>query len=392
MKTKTRVEKGFEETAKKMEKDNKEILQKLNNYKIEEYPEIEKKKNLDGEALAQAFPIQGILKYHGMSDWQYRTAFLPSVSLNNDAAKTITFVRFDSSLRQDKGIVNGKEVLGRDLERIVQTLDIVRKLEGASTKAIVVSKNIVRATKTGKGLGTSASGSGALATAAVTAAMGEKYFKNKRFLSCIGRFLAGSGCRSIAGGMALWLSYPGICHEDSFALRLDDKEQLKDVSLVTVPIDSRIGLKTEEAHKDAPNSPFFKKWMEMRKEQVFESIKAIQAKDWETIAKQAEMDTILLHGVTMSGSTGKKIIAWEPETIQLMRASNELKEAGIPCYYSIDTGPTPVFITHKKFEKEVTEKMSKMGMEYVVGKIAGPSELIETKKAEELLQISKFIE
>lgn len=392
MKTKTKIEKGFEDIAKRMGQDNLEILKELKrHYKIEEYPEIEKKKKLEGTAIAQAHPIQGILKYHGMSDWNYRTAFLPSISLNNDAAKTITFVKFDSSFKQDSGIVNGKEVQGRDMERIQQTLNIVRELAGASTKAIVISRNIVRATRTGKGLGTSASGSAALAAAAVTAAMGEKYFQNKRFLSCIGRFLSGSGCRSIVGGTSLWLSYPGIAHEDSYAVRLDDKEQLKDASLITVPIDSRIGLKTEEAHKDAPNSPFFKKWMETRKEQVMESIKAIQNKDWQTIAKQAELDTILLHGVTMSGNIGKKIIAWEPETIQLMRAGNELKEAGIPCYYSIDTGPTPVFITHKKFEKQVTEKIASLGMEYIVGKIAGPAELLPEKKAEELLEIGKFI-
>ena len=92
----------------------------------------------------------------------------------------------------------------------------------------------------------------------------------------------------------------------------------------------------------------------------------------------------------MSGTLESKIIAWEPETIQLMRASNELKDSGIPCYYSIDTGPTPVFITPKKYETEVVDKIAKLGFEYVVGKIAGAAELLNEEKAEEILQVSKY--
>ncbi|MDO8428701.1 MAG: GHMP kinase [Candidatus Diapherotrites archaeon] len=391
MTTATKIEQGFEDIALQMKKDNDEIVKEVKkNYTIQDYPAIEKKNKLDGIAVAQAYPIQGILKYHGMSDWNYRTAYLPSISVNNDAARTVTYVKFDSNYTQDKGVINDKVVSGRDLERVVQTLDMVRKLTGATTKALVVSKNIVRATKTGKGLGTSASGSAAIGTAAVAAAMGDSYYQNKRFLSCIGRFLAGSGCRSIAGGISLWLSYPGIAHEDSYAVRLDDQEQLKDVSLITVPVDSRIGLKTETAHKDAPHSPLFKKWMEMRKPYILECMQAVQKGDWQTVARLGELDTILLHGVTMSGTLESKIIAWEPETIQLMRASNELKDSGIPCYYSIDTGPTPVFITPKKYETEVVDKIAKLKFEYVVGKIAGPAELLNEEKAEEILQVSKY--
>ncbi len=384
----TEIPKGFEEISRQMAKDNREILAALEkNYKIEQYPKIGRKNALDGEALASAYPIQGILKYHGMSDWKYRIAYLPSISVNNDAAKSLTYVKFDSSMKNDRAFINGKEAAGRDLERVQQSLDYVRKIAGAETRALVVSRNEVRATKTGKGLGTSASASAAIAVAAVSAALGKEATKNNRFVSTIARFLAGSGCRSAAGGISLWLSYPGISHEDSFALRLDDKNQLKDVSLITVPVDSRIGLKTEDAHKDAPNSPFFKEWMKGRKGRIFEAVQAVRKGDWKTIGKIAELDTICLHGVTMSGSTGNKIIAWEPETIRLMRLANELRSSGVPVYYSIDTGPTPIFITHKDYEDRVVKGIEALGgFEVIRGKIAGPAELLPLEQKKELLR------
>ena len=37
------------------------------------------------------------------------------------------------------------------------------------------------------------------------------------------RLLAGSGCRSAVIRISLWLSYPGVAHEDSFAIRLDNR-------------------------------------------------------------------------------------------------------------------------------------------------------------------------
>ncbi len=386
---KTSVPSDYKDMVAPMKADHEALLRllKKSGYSIEDYPKkIPQKKELNGEALAVAYPIQGILKYHGMPDWEYRTAFMSSISLNNDAAKTLTYVKFDPKMKVDLAFVNDKQASGRDLERVQQSLDIVRKLTGAKTKALVVSKNIVRATKTGKGLGTSASGSGALAEAIIGAALPE-LSSNRRFVTCIGRFLAGSGCRSVAGGVSMWMAYPGIEHEDSFALRLDTKNQFDDVSLVTVPIDSRIGLKTETAHKDAPHSPLYKLWMRGRQAHLIELIEAINKGDWKTLGQLAELDTILLHGVTMSGSRENKIVAWEPETIHLMRLANTLRDQGVPVYYSLDTGPTPVFITHKSNEDKVVAGIEnlKMGFEVIRGKIAGPAQLLPIKEKETLL-------
>lgn len=390
--TATFVPENFLSTVETMRAAHRQILDTLAryHYALEDYPDWSGKGRAKGSAAAKAYPIQGVLKYHGMSDWSWRTAFMPSISVNNNAAYSITLVEFDPDLAQDQVTINGLLAQGRDLERVQQSLNVVRSLGGIQSKARVWSKNIARSTKTGKGLGTSASASAALAMAALAAAFGPEAVQNTRFLSCMARLLAGSGCRSAVGGIGLWLSYPGIAHEDSFALRLDNQDQLKDLSLITIPLDSRIGLKTESAHQDAPNSRFYRTWMYNRLGEITECISAIRRGDWRTVGQLAELDSIQLHGVTMSGNRENKIFAWEPENIHLFRMCNDLRAAGIPVYFSTDTGPTTVLLTGKDYESAVVSKVESlnMGFEVIRGRLGGPAALEDEAQARQQLDIA----
>jgi len=274
-------------------------------------------------------------------------------------------------------------------------LDTLREITSAKTKALVVSKNYF---VNGKGLGTSASGSAALALAAIEAGLGENYSKNQRFVSVLSRYVAGSGCRSATGGISLWLSYPGIESMNSFSLRID-RDRFDNLRLITIPVESRLRIKTKEgyqkfrtefAHEEAPKSEFFKKWMLMRKAKVIDVLDAIDKRDWERIAGYAELDTIHLHTVTMSGKSFEelnkpKLIAWEPETLKIMRKVNELREEGIPVYYSIDTGPSPVLLTDKKYVTEICNEIEKMGIDFLVSEIGGKSEILSPEEVREEL-------
>lgn len=336
-----------------------------------------------GMAAARAYPIQGVLKYHGLWDWALRTAYLPSISVNNDAAYSLTLVEFDPTLTEDVVVIGGEVAQGRPRERVIATLDAVRQAARIESRARMASHNRVRATRTGKGLGTSASASAALAMAAIAAAFGPELAANTRFTSCMARLLAGSGCRSAAGGAALWLSYPGIAHEESFAVRLDAQGELNDVALLTIPLDSRIGLATEQAHHDAPHSPFFESWLAGRGPETIECMEAIWQGDWRTLGQLAELDSIRLHGVTMSGSRENKLFAWEPENIILFRLCNDLRSAGVPVYFSTDTGPTTVLITHRQYEEQVVQAVQAASsvFEVVRGRIAGPAALVDVDQA-----------
>lgn len=355
------------------------------------YPQQLPAGNPQGTAAARAFAMQGVLKYHGLADWDWRTAYLPSISLNNDAAQTLTWVQFDPGLAADEVTIGGVPASGREYERVVRCLQFVREQARIGSAARVLTRNQLNSSAadgSAKGLGTSASGSAALAMAALAAAFGPQLGAHPRLLSCTARLLAGSGCRSAAGGLALWLSYPGIPHEDSYAVRLDQQDELRDVRLLTVPLPSRAGLHTEAAHKDAPRSSFFGAWLQSRTAEVLECIAAAQRGDWQCLGEWAELDSMRLHGVTMSGSRTNKIFAWEPENITLFRMCNTLRSAGTPVYCSTDTGPTAVFITSAPHADTVVQAINSTlpGVTVVRGAIGGPAQLVDALAARQQLQ------
>ncbi len=355
------------------------------------YPQQLPAGNPQGTAAARAFAMQGVLKYHGLADWDWRTAYLPSISLNNDAAQTLTWVQFDPGLAADEVTIGGVPASGREYERVVRCLQFVREQARIGSAARVLTRNQLNSSAadgSAKGLGTSASGSAALAMAALAAAFGPQLGAHPRLLTCTARLLAGSGCRSAAGGLALWLSYPGIPHEDSYAVRLDQQAELRDVRLLTVPLPSRAGLHTEAAHKDAPHSSFFGAWLQSRTAEVLQCIAAAQRGDWQCLGEWAELDSMRLHGVTMSGSRTNKIFAWEPENITLFRMCNTLRSAGTPVYCSTDTGPTAVFITSAPHADTVVQAINSTlpGVTVVRGAIGGPAQLVDALAARQQLQ------
>lgn len=381
----TTIPPTFADTAAPMAADHAALVAGLRarGLTYDDYPRFDALGDPEGQAAARAYPMQGVLKYHGMADWDWRIAFLPSVSLCNDAGDTLTHVAFAPDLAADEVTIGGRVAEGRELARVSQSLDVVRAIAGVTSRARVTSRNRVRAARFGKGLGTSAAASAALALAAVGALLGAEAAANARFVSCLARLLAGSGCRSAAGGMSLWLAYPGIAHEDSFAVRLDRRGELDGVSLVTVPIDSRVGLRTEEAHRDAPHSSFFRAWMHSRRDEVTACVDAALAGDWRAVGQWAELDSMRLHGVTMSGSMENKIVGWEPENIHLFRMCNELRAGGAPVYCSTDTGPTAVLITGREHEDALVAAIEGLGLglEAVRGRVAGPAHLVDAAAA-----------
>lgn len=381
----THIPRSFKEIAGFMHAAHDDILDALSRHGITfpDYPVFDRPGNPRGVAAAKAHPMQGILKYHGLSDWEWRIAFLPSISVTNDAAYSITLVEFDPDLREDEVFIGGQRAVGRDLERVRHSLNAVRNVAAIRSCARVRSRNVVAGgtLHAGKGLGTSASGSAALAMAAIAAALGEDVVRNWRFVSAMSRLLAGSGCRAATGGVSLWMSYPGVAHEDSFAVRLDTRGQLADMRLITVPLDSRIGLKTESAHADAPNSPLFKCWMRNRRDEVLRCIEAVMSGDWLTVAQMAEADSITLHAVTMTGGVEHKLFAWEPENITLFRACDALRAEGVPVYFSTDTGPTTVLLTDKQHAAVVAGRMRELGFSAVEGGIAPGAQLVDVEAA-----------
>ena len=56
----------------------------------------------------------------------------------------------------------------------------------------------------------------------------------------------------------------------------------------------------------------------------------------------------------------------------------------MPVYFSTDTGPTTVFLTHVDYQIEVVESISKLGLgvDIICGSVAGPATLLPPEHEE----------
>lgn len=278
------------------------------------------------KASAVAHPIQGLIKYHGLADPGLRIPFHDSISVCTAPLETWTTVVFEDDLREDSLELNGRPLPGRPLERAVDVLDAVRKLAGIGTRARVVSRNDF---PTNVGLGASAS---AFAAGAMAAAGAAGLELDARTLSTIARLGAGSASRAVTGGFSLW--HAGKDHGSSYSERLDDGQL--DMGIVAVVVKA---LKlTEDFHKEVVGSPFFKARLEYVGGALEEMRRAVDAGDVETIGHLAEADTLVLHGITMTGPSRR--VLWKPETLVAIQEVWSMREDGIPAHFSIDTGAT----------------------------------------------------
>ena len=123
---------------------------------------------------------------------------------------------------------------------------------------------------------------------------------------------------------------------------------------------------------------FFKNWIETRGQDTIQCIDAIYQQDWKLVAQLAEKDSMCLHGVSMTTNSPEPLIAWEPQNILLFQMCHQLRKKNIPVYFSTDTGPSTVFLTHSDYQDEVMHNISllNLGLDIIPGQIAGPAKLL----------------
>jgi phosphomevalonate decarboxylase len=304
------------------------------------------------KATAVAHPIQGLVKYHGLKNPKLRIPYHDSISVCIEALTTITTVETSDEPKKNEVIVNGKQPVGKDKERVETVLSKLRKLARFSGSFQVVSENSL---KLGKGLGFSASGFAALGLAASKVLDLEL---DGVSLSEIVRLGAGSSTRSLAGGFAVWYSNKG---GRSYAEQLDAPRNMG-FSMVIVPVCSDV--RTDEAHAEVLSSPLFKARLKNIAVLLAEMKEVIRKGDVASIGRLAEEDTLNLHAITMTGKS--HMVLWEPETVRIIKEVIRMRNEGIPAWYSMDTGPSVFINTYARNSGEVVKRLRKIGFENVI--------------------------
>ena len=114
-------------------------------------------------ATAIAHPMQALVKYHGLKDWNLRLPYHDSISVNLDALWTKTTVEF-GDFEKDSITINDIEQDGNVLQRSLSVVDKIRVMADLEARVKIVSMNNLALGEV-KGLGYSSSGGAALAAA-----------------------------------------------------------------------------------------------------------------------------------------------------------------------------------------------------------------------------------
>jgi phosphomevalonate decarboxylase len=276
---------------------------------------------------------------------------------------TITTVEAKPGLSADKIRIDGLVPTTMEAARVHAVVDNLRTLAADKTRLRIESRN---PNVDGKGLGFSASGFAALGLAA-SRALGLNLETDK--LSEIVRLGAGSASRSLVGGFSIWYANR---NGRSYAEQLASASSIRLRTLI-IPIPSTI--KTDKAHADVLTSPFFKARLAYVKGVLQKMRRAIGRKNVLEICRLAEVDTLNLHAITMTGKLGTMLVS--PLSISIMNEVRRLREEEIiPVWYSLDTGPSVFVNTTIKAASKVERRIRELSDVVLSSDPGGPAEVI----------------
>ena len=282
----------------------------------------------DLAATAAACANIALIKYWGNRDAALRIPENGSISMNLDGLETRTRVVFSPDLQADAFILNGKTVTGPGLTRVRDFIDVVRGLAQMSTRARVVSTNNF---PTGAGIASSASAFAALALAA-DAALGLNL--SERELSRLARRGSGSACRSVPGGFVEWQA--GETDAASYAFSIAPASTWDLVDCIAIADAAHKPTGSTEGHALAGTSPLQAARVADTPRRLSLCREAILHQDFDGLARVVEQDCNLMHAVMQTSVPS--LLYWQPATLAVMLAAQDLRSHGTPACYTIDAG------------------------------------------------------
>lgn len=319
-------------------------------------------------ATALAHPNIAFIKYWGNRDEALRLPVNGSISMNLDGLVTRTTVYFEPQRTFDELSINGKEVLGKGLERVSGILDRVRQAAGFSYGAEVISENNF---PVGAGIASSAAAFAALALAATQAA-GLGWSESQ--VSRLARLGSGSASRSIPGGFVEWVV--GSADEDSVAVSIAPASHWALGDCVAVISTGHKNVGSTEGHALAPTSPLQAARVQDAPRRLEICRQAILARDFDSLAAVIEHDSDIMHAVMMTSQPA--IFYWKPATLTVMESVRAWRKDGLPVAYTIDAGANVHVICPQADMKQVASLLRKIrGVQDVLtARAGGPAQLL----------------
>ncbi|WP_336345064.1 phosphomevalonate decarboxylase MvaD [Halalkalicoccus ordinarius] len=316
------------------------------------------------KATAIAHPIQGLAKYHGMRDPELRLPYHDSISVCTAPSHTRTTAEFESDREADVYVVDGEELSGRGAERVEAVVDRVRELAEFDERVRLESENSFRSNV---GFGSSSSGFAAAAMALCEAAGLEL---SRPEISTVARRGSSSAARAVTGAFSHL--HTGLNDHDCRSERIETPLE-DDLRIVGGLVPSY--KETEQAHEEAADSHMFGARMAHMHGQIAELRDALRSGDFDRTFELAEHDSLSLAATTMTGPAGW--VYWQPETIEIFNAVQELRDDGVPVYYSTDTGASVYVNTIEEHVDRVERAVSGCGVDTHVWEVGGPARIVD---------------
>jgi len=313
-------------------------------------------------STAIAHPNIALIKYWGNKDQNLRIPVNGSISFNLESLFTQTKVSFDSVYKSDHLTIDGNEITGSSLARVVSFLDIVRTLAGKNLFAHVESMNNF---PIGTGIASSASAFSALSLAA-SKAIGLDL--SEKDLSRLARRGSGSACRSIPEGFVEW--FPGKSDSDSFSESIAPANHWDLVDIIAVISTEHKKVGSTAGHQLAGSSPLQAARIADTERRLEIVRNAILDKDFFTMAENVELDSNIMHAVMMTSNP--PLMYWESTSITIMKTVKDWRNSGLPVCYTLDAGPNVHIITTKDYsEKLISNLVAIKGIQKILKSYVG---------------------
>lgn len=368
--------------------------------KVEIQPKIKFDSNLSSNtAVVRANVNIALIKYWGKRNEDLILPYTSSLSLTLSDLWTTTSVSFDDNLTEDCVTFDGKNLSLDDssFRRIVNMLDLVRKMAGISKKASVISTNHV---PTAAGLASSASGFAALAAASSYAAGLEL---SSRDLSRLARRGSGSACRSVYGGIVLWhagsvdnsavdsavdsasASASASADETSFAEPVDVPEDF-DIAMIAVVLDSsKKSISSRDAmRRTVQTSPSYMPWVEQSAKDLRQALCAVKSSDIEMLGDAVERNSFGMHKSMRDAVPSVDYLT--AKTHAVLGVVKSMRDCGWPVWATMDAGPNVKVITSASAaERVLNELVDRVKREFALDASSSVSSSISASEPDFIL-------
>lgn len=227
--------------------------------------------------------------------------------------------------------------------KVIAFIDLFRRDQAVTLK--VDTRNNI---PTAAGLASSASGFAALSLAI------NQFFAldlSDDVLSAFARMGSGSASRSLFQGFVEWERGQQEDGMDSFARPLAARWDTLRIGLVKVAtgekkVDSRSGMT-----RTLETASLYQAWPAQAARDISRLHSAISDKDFQLLGETAEHNALSMHATMIA--SWPPLIYWQPDSLAAMQKVWQLREQGIPIYFTMDAGPNLKLLFEAEHEADV---------------------------------------